>query len=100
MKNCLLIVLIVVSAACKNQKAKENQAQHSSQDSLKSCCSSLPNRFQANAGTPEVHESDGLGQAEQKGMVFIPGGEFVMGGDSLWGREDEFPLHPVKVASF
>ncbi|MDP2336431.1 MAG: SUMF1/EgtB/PvdO family nonheme iron enzyme [Bacteroidota bacterium] len=33
-------------------------------------------------------------------MTFIPGGSFVMGGDSLWGRPDEFPRHGVKVSSF
>ncbi|MDP3912539.1 MAG: hypothetical protein Q8R96_02235 [Bacteroidota bacterium] len=33
-------------------------------------------------------------------MVFIPGGSFVMGGDSLCGRSDEFPRHEVKVSLF
>jgi len=33
-------------------------------------------------------------------MNYIPGGSFVMGGDSIWGRPDEFPRHQVKVSSF
>ena len=33
-------------------------------------------------------------------MTYIPGGSFVMGGDSIWGRPDGFSRHKVKVSSF
>ena len=39
-------------------------------------------------------------QSNPDDMVLISGGSFVMGGDSLWGRADEFPRHEVKVSSF
>jgi formylglycine-generating enzyme required for sulfatase activity len=35
-----------------------------------------------------------------EGMVLIPAGSFVMGGDSIWGRPDEFPHHQVRLSSF
>lgn len=34
------------------------------------------------------------------GMVWIPGGEFTMGGVGPLAREDEFPLHRVRVSGF
>src|SRR5262245_7979482 len=34
------------------------------------------------------------------GMVWIPGGEFTMGGVGLEARPDEFPLHRVRIDGF
>ena len=36
----------------------------------------------------------------KEGMVFIPGGNFEMGGDNEEARSDEFPKHQVTVSSF
>ena len=36
----------------------------------------------------------------KEGMVFIPGGNFDMGGDNEEARSDEFPKHQVTVSSF
>lgn len=49
------------------------------------CCSELPSRFD-------------LQQPE--GMVYIPGGEFIMGSDSPQAKRDEKPAHRVKVDGF
>ena len=38
--------------------------------------------------------------ASKEGMVFIPGGNFEMGGDNEEARSDEFPKHQVTVSSF
>lgn len=35
-----------------------------------------------------------------QGMVWIPGGEFVMGSDNSYSKNDEKPLHKVKVDGF
>jgi formylglycine-generating enzyme required for sulfatase activity len=40
------------------------------------------------------------GPAPDDGMVWIPGGEFVMGSDSKLARPDEQPAHPVRVDGF
>lgn len=53
------------------------------------CCSTLPSRF-------------GKCSDDQKpaGMVWIPGGEFMMGSDNKDSRADEKPVHKVKVDGF
>jgi formylglycine-generating enzyme required for sulfatase activity len=51
-----------------------------------SCCETLPSRFGA--------------AVAEKGMVWVPGGEFVMGGVGPFAKPDEFPLHPVRLNGF
>ena len=41
-----------------------------------------------------------ISQQPPKGMVWIPGGEFVMGSDNDFSRKDEKPPHRVKVDGF
>jgi formylglycine-generating enzyme required for sulfatase activity len=50
------------------------------------CCSKLPPRF-ASLSAPQ-------------GMVWVPGGEFNMGSDDKEAKNDEKPLHRVKVSGF
>jgi formylglycine-generating enzyme len=52
------------------------------------CCSSLPNRYNPTPPAPP------------QGMIWIPGGEFVMGSDSPEAKKDEKPPHRVKVDGF
>lgn len=52
-----------------------------------SCCSSLPARY----STPNQPAD---------GMVWIPGGDFTMGSDTLDSKADEKPPHRVKVEGF
>ena len=40
------------------------------------------------------------GDTSSKGMVYIPGGDFMMGGDNDQASEDEFPKHAVSVDPF
>lgn len=51
------------------------------------CCSNLPSRFQSQSEAPP-------------GMVWIKGGEFMMGSDQKEARKDEQPPHRVKVDGF
>jgi len=37
---------------------------------------------------------------DYSGMIWIPGGEFLMGGDNIESRNDEFPKHKVKLDGF
>ncbi len=65
--------------------------------STPSCCS-VPSRFGgvvAALATPP--EGDAPAPA---GMVWVPGGTFTMGGDDPLAREDEKPLHRVRVDGF
>ena len=52
------------------------------------CCSTLPSRF-----SPQESKAP-------TGMVWIPGGEFVMGSDNQAAKKDEKPAHRVKVDGF
>ena len=78
-----------------------NQSQHTDnageKDSLISCESNLPSRFgAASADTINITS----GKATHEGMVFINGGEFLMGASDDEGRPDEYPQHSVKVDDF
>ncbi len=66
-------------------------------DTLLSCCATVPSRFQ-NAFAVQDANDTLAGSAQ--GMVLIAGGSFVMGGDSIWGRPDEFPCHVVNLSAF
>ena len=55
------------------------------QEEPKSCCGVLPSRFPVPV-PPE--------------MVWIPGGEFTMGGHGRFARPDELPLHRVRLDGF
>ena len=69
------------------------------------CISNLPDRF-SGLNTIEKQARINIDSLKKnnsslKNMIFIPGGEFNMGGrDAEFARQDEFPLHQVKVYSF
>jgi formylglycine-generating enzyme len=52
-----------------------------------SCCAALPKRYTDAKNAP-------------CGMEWIPGGEFIMGGDTHDSKPDEMPIHRVKVDGF
>ena len=65
----------------------------------KSCCmKSVPNRFQNVKSC--TSSTDSILLNNHVGMVWIPGGTFLMGGDNDQARRDEFPQHKVKVTGF
>jgi len=69
-----------------------------------SCCAKPPARF-ASAALPASASLAGLAEAGKSpaaraGMVWVPGGSFQMGAADKLGRPDEYPQHPVAVASF
>ena len=85
----------------KNPDKNETQKTDSVgiKDTLSCCSSNLPSRFISSVNSEGTN--NGLTKLSTRDdMVFIPSGTFVMGGDSLWGRADEFPRHEVKVSSF
>lgn len=102
----IVVLLAFTFGGCHSRPKNPDTTVAQKTDSLKindkqNCCSSnLPVR--PFIGTADSIKNNNLSakQSNHDGMVFIPGGSFVMGGDSLWGRSDEFPRHEVKVSSF
>lgn len=101
-----VILLVSVLGGCHSGSKKVDTTVVQKTDSVKindkqNCCSSnLPARPFGNTEDTIKNSVGSARQSSHDEMVFIPGGNFVMGGDSLWGRPDEFPRHEVKVSSF
>jgi len=86
-----------------NNKRDNNIIQTQNADSL-CCIENIPNRF---AGLEKsVAQSLNIDSIKNnnpviENMIFVPGGEFRMGArDAQFAREDEYPVHPVRVNSF
>ena len=98
------VILVSTLVACHSGQKKTDTTAEQKTDSVNSklsCCSSnLPARpFMATDDSIKNNYSSAK-QSSHDDMVLIPEGSFMMGGDSLWGRPDEFPRHKVKVSSF
>jgi formylglycine-generating enzyme required for sulfatase activity len=52
---------------------------------------------EANADNTSIKET---GDMSYGGMVFIRGGEFMMGGDNDQASDDEYPKHRVRINDF
>ena len=99
------ILFLSIIAACqstpktKDESAAQKTASAEMGDKLACCSSNLPARpFPGTTPIPQT--ADPKKQSLADDLVYIEGGTFVMGGDSIWGRPDEFPRHEVKISSF
>jgi formylglycine-generating enzyme required for sulfatase activity len=104
----LVIFILTIVGGCQiSSKPTENTPTQNlkvEENKQMDCCSSgLPSRYN-NLATlnPNATKNERSNKTDSvlSDMVFIPGGTFIMGGDSLWGRPDEFPRHPVGVSDF
>src|SRR5688500_9204348 len=84
-----LLLLISCSVKTASEQAEA--------DSLAHCTSNLPPRYSAGSGGAAIPSAD---SASKEGMVWIPGGSFMMGAADQLGRPDEYPQHPVEVKGF
>ena len=102
----LVVALALIFAGC-HSKPKTSDISPvkkadliSKNDTLNCCSSGLPARLVLKANENQQSVSRYGIKSTYDGMSFIPEGSFVMGGDSIWGRPDEFPKHGVKISSF
>lgn len=105
-KIAFALLLALVLGGCHSKPKNLDTSMMQQTDSVRmadklSCCSSnLPARPFVNGEDAIRNNNGSANQSSHDDMAFIPEGIFIMGGDSLWGRSDEFPRHQVKVSSF
>ena len=103
MKKTIISGFVLFAFLSCNQTSKphknQSEAEATAADTtMLSCCSNVPSRFASGNMTGIDSVTDV--KASLAEMVLIQGGRFWMGGDSVWGRPDEFPRHQVEVSSF
>lgn len=102
----LAVALALIFAGCHSKPKTSDVSEVkkadliSKSDTLNCCSSGLPARLVLKANGSQESENGSVVKSTYDGMSFIPEGSFVMGGDSIWGRPDEFPRHQVKISSF
>jgi formylglycine-generating enzyme len=97
-------VLLSFHSSCSNKNGR-NQASDpgskGSEDIIKNSGIKQPvnkNNYAGSAGSS--HEILSYDSGKYKGMVWIEGGTYMMGGDADLAYEDEFPKHKVSVDGF
>ncbi|MCW3109762.1 MAG: Sulphatase-modifying factor protein [Segetibacter sp.] len=66
-----------------------------------SCCQkNLPSRFTTNLPRYSYSSIQSTPETSHEGMVWIKGGEYLMGSSNQEGRADEYPQHKVRVDGF
>ncbi|SHE44419.1 Formylglycine-generating enzyme, required for sulfatase activity, contains SUMF1/FGE domain [Mariniphaga anaerophila] len=102
-------ILSALITSCQFSSTNKKQAEQTDDAPAKTedcCMSAIPDRFAAPTTTNTLAQSvniDSLKETNPKieGMLFIPGGVFNMGArDTQFAREDEYPVHKVRVAGF
>ena len=95
--------------SCGKKNIESSGKNETVSDSVnKACCEKKPSRFEASESndsgsnqSDDLKQSSGNKDTESKdGMVWIPGGEFMMGTNDDDAYMPEKPGHPVKVDGF
>jgi sulfatase modifying factor 1 len=83
--------------------AQQKTCDSTKSNGQKTCCSkALPKRFGSLELVQTSQKNNKINKVDSNhlGMVWIPAGEFMMGGDNNQARADEFPKHRVKLNGF
>ena len=95
LKYYLVVFLALLLFSCNNQKSKSTAI--AVKDDSATSCIMVPARFSATSVDSSLKFN---GDTSVKGMVFIKGGTFMMGGDNAQASADEYPKHKVQLNSF
>ena len=87
------MICMIAILACNSN---ESHNAISLNDSAHNCMEAGP-RFSGEIIDENIKSSD---DTSHSGMVYIPGGTFMMGGDNEQASRDEYPKHSVKVSPF
>jgi formylglycine-generating enzyme required for sulfatase activity len=102
MRSALSCVVFGLFSITSCQENKPYQGKYASvEDSLLHCSSNLPDRFGVTGVTDTLASANVQADTvSHEGMVWIPGGTYMMGAQDQDGREDEYPLHQVRLSGF
>ena len=104
-----IIICMLFLSSCSKKTIESSGKSETVSDSMnKACCDNKPSRFGAGGSYDsgsnqpgELQKSSGDKVTERKeGMVWIPGGEFMIGTNDDEAYSPEKPGHPVKVDGF
>ena len=95
MFNFPAFIFLFAGISCKNPV---NETLKNREDSLLHCTENLPTRFGKASTDTNLHIQQI--SASHDGMVWIEGGEFMMGANDDEGRADEYPQHRVRLEGF
>ncbi len=93
-----LVIFHLLFFSCQNNENQNTNNQSEKKDSASCCTPKTGSRFLTEAQDTSGNKNKPAG--DTGGMVWIPGGAFMMGGDNEQADPDEFPKHEVKVAGF
>ncbi|SHI88903.1 Formylglycine-generating enzyme, required for sulfatase activity, contains SUMF1/FGE domain [Tangfeifania diversioriginum] len=104
-KNLLLCLIFVIGVSCNNPNKKSITEKNKINSEI-AVTDIIPRQQNSrsdkkNSELTPIIDSLKATNSKLKNMVFVPGGVFNMGArDAQFAREDEYPVHPVKVNSF
>jgi formylglycine-generating enzyme required for sulfatase activity len=93
------VVITVCLCAALSACSLNSQPVNVQKEESISCHKNIPSRFAA-VSSASTDSSLTAGATSHAGMVWIEGGEYVMGSSDKEGRADEYPQHKVKVDGF
>jgi formylglycine-generating enzyme required for sulfatase activity len=98
-RNTVYVLLLLFSCRPAAKQQQDLTRRSAGKDAVASCHAGMPSRYGPGAGK---EKSIPLTVSDHKhiGMVLIKGGDFEMGSANAEGREDEYPLHKVRIPDF
>lgn len=93
-------IILALSSCTRTGKSALNNSKADtikSADSTVCCESNIPSRFASQPMAPNIAKNK---NSSAKGMIWINGGEFQMGGDNKQAAQDEYPKHKVILSGF
>jgi len=110
MRNTILIIFLIIGLSivttntitAQQTTIKKGKDLKNTKISKSCCTSDIPKRFGGKSKSifTESKTISNVNIKNHEGMVWIPAGTYIMGGDNDQARQDEFPKHAVKLNGF
>ncbi len=96
----LFSVILILNACDPPSRPAEVTKENPLADSSKACCMPSATQRFSTGGPDSAGVSGASAEGDYAGMVRIPGGTFMMGGNNEQASPDEYPRHKVTVDGF